>query len=128
MTGLAAILLAGIGWWVVQQRILPAPDPAVVKAETDGRIAEARAAQLRAESEARRLADEKSAAGAASRSKADAEAKRIATEKAKAEEAERQRVAAEVARRAFEEARRRDPILALAPGSGQSAPRPAGGR
>ncbi len=95
---LAATLLAGGAWWVVQQQA-PKVDPAVQQAETARRIAEAKAAELRAEAEARR----------------------IAAENAKAAEAERQRIAAEAKRRADEEARRRDPILALAPGSGQSA-------
>lgn len=72
--GLAALLLVGGAWWVMQHQT-PKADPAVQKAEADRRIAEANAARLEAEAKARRLAEEKAVADSAAKAKAADEAR-----------------------------------------------------
>lgn len=94
---------------------------AAAKAEEDRKAAQTEAAKLRADSEARRKADEeardKAAADAEAKGQADeAERQRFAAMKA---EQDRQHADAETTRKA-EEAARRDPVMAVKSGSGQS--------
>ncbi len=131
--GLVALLLGG--GVVAYQRVFPGTqyDPAAVQraasaaaaavaeskrlADLDNRLKEQSEALLKAEAENRRLAE------AAAKTKRDSDERKQAevdaAVKAKAEEAERQRLA-EAKRKAEEEAVRRDPALAVTPGSGQS--------